>query len=155
MPDNAKPPRRLLLPPTVLLAAIVLSLVLGRWAPVADLWGISGHGIGIGIMVMALGVNIYCALQFRQRQTTILPFHKSTALITGGLYRFSRNPIYLSMAVLLCGLAIFTGAASPWVVPPLFMAVISKQFIEKEEAMLTEAFGEDYREYCRHVRRWL
>ena len=155
MPDQTKQPRRLILPPTVLLAAILLSLALDHWMPVTDLWGRAGRELGFATIVVALGVNIYCALQFRRRQTTIIPFHESSALITSGIYRFSRNPIYLSMVVLLCGLAIALGTLSPWIVPPIFMGIISKLFIEKEEAMLAEAFGNDYRDYCQQVRRWL
>ena len=76
-------------------------------------------------------------------------------LITGGLYRFSRNPIYLSMVVLLYGEAIVLGSLSPWLVPTAFAAAVSRLFIQCEEAMLTEKFGDPYRDYCRRVRRWL
>ncbi|MCA9232178.1 MAG: isoprenylcysteine carboxylmethyltransferase family protein [Planctomycetales bacterium] len=155
MPGNLNKQRRFLLPPTVLLASILLILALHRWLPLADLWGSAGRAIGIATILVALGVNIYCALEFRRRQTTIIPFHQSTALIATGLYRYSRNPIYLSMVVLLGGLAITLGTAAPWIVPPLFAVVISRLFIEKEEAMLADAFGRQYLDYCRRVRRWL
>ena len=76
-------------------------------------------------------------------------------LITDGLYRFSRNPIYVSLVALLYGEAIALGSLSPWLVPTHLRATISRQFIQREEAMLTEKFGEQYRDYCRRVRRWL
>ncbi|NOY43687.1 MAG: isoprenylcysteine carboxylmethyltransferase family protein [Planctomycetes bacterium] len=147
--------RRKILPPVVLLAAILLEIALDRWLPVADLWATSGRLAGGAVIAAALVVNIFCALEFRRRKTTIIPFRESSSLLTGGLYRFSRNPIYLSMAVLLIGVAIATGSASPWLVPPLFMWIITTRFIQHEEAMLTATFGDAYRAYCNRVRRWV
>lgn len=155
--DIAKesPRRRIILPPVVLVAAILLAVALHRWLPVADLWGTSGRLVGGLVIVAALLVNVFGALEFRRRKTTIIPFHESSTLLTTGLYRLSRNPLYLSLTVLLAGVAITTGSASPWLVPPLFMAIISMRFIQHEEAMLTETFDDEYRDYCQQVRRWL
>ena len=100
-------------------------------------------------------VNILCDLQLYRRGTTVFPFRQSTALVTTGFYRYSRNPIYLSMVVLLYGAAIALGSLSPWIVPTAFATLISQRFIRVEEAMLSETFGEQYREYCQRVRRWL
>jgi protein-S-isoprenylcysteine O-methyltransferase Ste14 len=148
-------PRRWILPPVVLVAAILLSLALDRWLPIAQLWGRPWTWVGGGIIVAMLVINSYCALEFRRRRTTVIPFHVSTALITNGFYNYSRNPIYLSMVVLLCGLAMALGSLSPWVVPPLFLMIISRRFIRHEETMLAETFGKEYQEYRQCVRRWL
>lgn len=148
-------PRRWILPPTVLLAAVLLSLALDRWLPVVQLWGRPWTWLGGGVMIAMLTLNSCCALEFRRRRTTVMPFRVSTALITDGFYRYSRNPIYLSMIVLLCGLAVALGSLSPWIVPPLFTVTVQRRFIRHEEAMLAEAFGEQYLQYCRRVRRWL
>lgn len=144
-----------LLPPHYLLGAVLLSLALDRWLPVAHLWGRPWTLLGGGIIIAAIVVNLYLAIGFRRRSTTIIPFQESTVLITDGLYRFSRNPIYVSMVVLLCGVAIALGSLSPWLVPPIFAATVSRQIIQHEEAMLTENFGDQYRDYCQRVRRWL
>ncbi len=148
-------PKRRLLPPHLLLGAVLLSLALDRWLPLMELWGRPWSYLGGAIILAALVLNVYLALGFRRRKTTIIPFRESTELITDGLYRFSRNPIYLSMVVLLCGEAIALGSLSPWLVPLAFAVAISRQFIAREEVMLTETFGDRYREYCREVRRWL
>ena len=155
MPDNTNPKRPLLLPPVVLLAAVLLCVALDHWLPIVEFGSSAGRVIGIATIVSAFAVVFYCAREFRRRQTTIVPFQVSTSLITGGLYRCSRNPIYVAMTALLCGVAIALGSASPWMVPPLFMAIISKRFIQKEEAALTATFGDKYLEYTRRVRRWL
>ncbi len=156
MEDKSIPSQRIPLPPppVLLLVSIFSELALHWWLPVANLWGRSGRGLGYGVLVASLSIFISSAMLFRRRQTTIIPFRESAALLTDGLYRFSRNPIYLSMVMLLCGIAITLGSAAPWGVPPLFMAIISRQFIQKEEAMLADTFGEEYLEYCRRVRRW-
>jgi protein-S-isoprenylcysteine O-methyltransferase Ste14 len=144
-----------LLPPVVLLAAVLVSLALDRWLPLIQLWSRPWTWIGGTVIVAMLTVNTCCALEFRRRGTTVVPFRVSTALITDGLYRFSRNPIYLSMIAVLCGLAVALGSLSPWIVPPLFMGIIQRRFIRHEEAMLAETFGEEYQHYCQRVRRWL
>ena len=152
--ENVHPAKRLM-PPYVLLAAVLLSLALDRWLPLFHLWQRPWTYLGGATIIAALAVNVFLALGFKSKQTTIIPFQESTTLITGGLYRFSRNPIYLSMVVLLYGVAISLGSLSPWIVPTLFGASISWLFIQREEEMLTEKFGDQYRSYCQQVRRWL
>ena len=148
-------PAKRFLPPHLLLGAILLSLALDRWLPLARLWQQPWIILGAGIIAIALAVNTFLAIGFLRRKTTVIPFRESTVLITDGLYRFSRNPIYLSMIVLLYGEAIALGSLSPWLAPTAFAAAVSRQFIQCEEAMLAEKFGDQYRDYCELVRRWL
>jgi len=155
MTDNAKQKRPLLMPPVVLLASALWCFALARWLPIAKFSSLAGRIIGMATIVAGVAMVLYCALEFRRRQTTIIPFQESTSLLTSGLYRFSRNPIYLGMVVLLIGIATALGSVSPWIMPPIFMAIISKRFIQKEETSLTETFGDEYLEYSRRVRRWL
>ena len=135
--------------------AILLGLALDRWLPLVQLWGRPWTYIGWGIILAALLANIVCDLQFLRRKTTVIPFRESTVLVTNGLYRYSRNPIYLSMVALLYGEAIALGSLSPWLVPTAFAAVVSQRVIRHEEAMLADKFGDEYRDYCQRVRRWL
>jgi protein-S-isoprenylcysteine O-methyltransferase Ste14 len=90
-----------------------------------------------------------------RRGTTLNPFGEPTALVTDGPYRFTRNPLYLSLALLLVGAATGLGSATPFLVVPGFVAAINVGFIRREEAALAAAFGEDFRRYCARVRRWL
>jgi protein-S-isoprenylcysteine O-methyltransferase Ste14 len=113
-----------------------------RWTGVAP--------VAFGFIV-AIGVN----LQFRRHGTTIKPFEESSALVTGGPFRVSRNPIYVGMTVALMGLGVLLGSVTPFLVVPLFVWWIDKQFIRVEEQALTETFGEEYTEYQSNVRRWL
>jgi len=76
-------------------------------------------------------------------------------LITAGPFRFSRNPAYLAMAAILFGSAVVMGSVLPFVFTALFIAIIEMLFIPVEERMLEEAFGGEYREYRKEVRRWV
>ena len=72
-----------------------------------------------------------------------------------GPYKFTRNPMYLGMAGILLGAAVYMGSITPFVVIPAFMALITERFIVPEEAKLEAAFGGQYLEYKKRVRRWL
>jgi protein-S-isoprenylcysteine O-methyltransferase Ste14 len=88
-------------------------------------------------------------------QTTIKPYETSSALVTGGPYRFSRNPIYLGMVLFLVGLNLGLGSWSPLLAIPAFAFIIERRFIRAEEAALLRRFGDEYETYRRRVRRWI
>lgn len=79
----------------------------------------------------------------------------SSQLVTEGLYRYTRNPMYVGMLVMLLGWALYLGSLSPLFILPLFIWVINTQQIFPEEAFLTKKFGESYRIYLQAVPRWL
>lgn len=155
MSNETKQKRPRLVPPVVLLASVLVCFALDRWLPIVEFGSMAGRVIGVVMIVDGFVIVMFCAWKFRRRGTTIIPFHESTSLIRDGLFRFSRNPIYLGMVVALCGVAMTLGSLTPWIVPPLFVLIISKRFIVKEEAMLRDTFGDEYLEYCKRVRRWL
>ncbi len=98
---------------------------------------------------------LYAAGLFRKNRTAIKPFKESSALVTQGPYRFTRNPMYLSMLISLTGAAVVLGSVTCLLVLPLFAWQIATRFIRVEEAMLTERFGEPYIAYQKRVRRWV
>ena len=93
--------------------------------------------------------------QFDRAGTTIKPFETSSALVTRGVFSFSRNPIYVSMMLGLVGFFVVLGSLAPLVVVPAFFLIIRSGFVAVEEAMLEETFGDAYRDYKSRVRRWL
>jgi protein-S-isoprenylcysteine O-methyltransferase Ste14 len=93
-------------------------------------------------------------VQFRRHRTTVLPRETPEAMIQTGIYRWSRNPIYLADAMILAGIALRWDAASLLLVP-LFMAMIQVRFINGEEAVMRQRFGATYEAYAVRVRRWL
>jgi protein-S-isoprenylcysteine O-methyltransferase Ste14 len=96
-------------------------------------------------------------IAFRRARTTIDPMHpgKTTALVDTGIYGFTRNPMYVGLLFVLLGWAIFL--VSPWALigPLVFLAWINYLQIIPEERILTQLFGESYRQYQARVRRWL
>lgn len=94
-------------------------------------------------------------LRFRRAGTSMIPFNPSTALVTGGPYRFTRNPMYLGMAFLYIGLAVGFDLIWALIVLPVVIAAVDQLVIAKEEAYLVRKFGQPYLDYMAQVRRWL
>ena len=153
--DAQTPPSPRFYPPVLLLMAVVLMVVLHYVLPVARWLAWPWRALGAMPIAMALLVGFWGAGQFRRHDTTIIPFEQSTALIAEGPYRYSRNPLYISMTLILVGLWILLGSLSPVVVVPLFVWWISSRFIANEERHLEAQFGRTYLEYKTKVRRWL
>jgi len=144
-----------LVPPVYFFLALALSVALDRWLPGIRLVGPPWHWLSLACLAPALALGGPAARSLVGRGTTLDPFGEPSALVMEGPFRYSRNPLYLSLAFLLLGAAIFLGSLTPFLVVPAFMAVVTVRFIRREEAALAAGFGEQYREYCRRVRRWL
>jgi protein-S-isoprenylcysteine O-methyltransferase Ste14 len=136
--------------------AIALALIVGlhRYFPIASLIPAPWHYSGIAIASVGVFVAVWAVVLFRHAGTTIIPLQESSALITTGPYRFTRNPMYLSMALLLLGAAVFAGSLSPLIVIPAFVVIIQVLFIAREEAMLAQRFPAEFAAYSTKVRRW-
>lgn len=142
-------------PPIILLLCLLLQLALYLWAPVAVVlpqpWNL------VGVLFIAMGVLVIAlpASAFSRAGTTIMPFKDSSALVRSGLFRITRNPMYLGMVTILVGVALLSGCLGPFLAPVLFVPILNVRVIRHEEVMLEERFGEDYRDFMRSVRRWI
>ena len=143
-------------PPILMLLAVAVMWALCRWLPLAH-W-IQRPWNRIGAVPAAIGVLIAVAafVRFRRARTTVNPMDpsKATELVTDGVFRISRNPMYLGLVLLLIGWAAWLACASPWFIPPLFMIVITRVQIIPEEQALERLFGSQYVAYRRSVARW-
>ncbi|MCC6006833.1 MAG: isoprenylcysteine carboxylmethyltransferase family protein [Rhodobacteraceae bacterium] len=141
-------------PPVWLAGAI--ALVWGQawlWPPTRVSETLASGGAALllaGVVLMGAA-----AWQFRRHQTTIVPHRAPSALITDGVYAYSRNPIYLADALILGGIGAILGAWATLVVLPAFVWVIGRRFITPEEMRLAQAFGARFEEWAGRVRRWL
>jgi protein-S-isoprenylcysteine O-methyltransferase Ste14 len=142
-------------PPVYFLFALIAILGLHYLFPVSQWLDWPWRAIGIVIIASALALGLVASGEFRRRETTITPFEQSSQLITEGPYRFTRNPLYLSMTLILLGLALALGTLSPLIVIPIFIWWITTRFIALEEHHLEEQFGSIYAVYKSQVRRWL
>jgi protein-S-isoprenylcysteine O-methyltransferase Ste14 len=146
---------RRIIPPGWLLVALLASAALHHWLPIARLLSppVSRYGAGLlgaGVLLVISGV-----VTFRRAQTPIVPFERSTTLVTHGVYRFTRNPMYLGLTLVLAGVAMLLGSIGAFVPLPLFVWIIDYGYIRAEERFLAEIFGDDYAHYMHVVRRWL
>jgi len=149
------PPRGPLIPPVYGLAGLLLMGLLHVFFPVMEFGAPGMRYAGIALIALGIGVVVWAGFLFKRAQTGIVPFSPVTFLVLGGPYLWTRNPMYVGMALGLLGVAVFLASLAPFFVLPLFVLLINNRFILAEEAMLEEAFGEAYREYKARVRRWL
>jgi protein-S-isoprenylcysteine O-methyltransferase Ste14 len=148
---------RLRIPPPIwLLLFGSLMWALNRVAPLARLLGPPANRAGWMLVAVGAAIIATAMLQFRRAHTTVNPLTpaKTSALVSSGIFGYSRNPMYLGLAVALCGWAVVLGSLSPWLALPLFTLVITRMQIEPEEAVLSTLFGTAYADYCARVGRW-
>ena len=141
------------LPPVWLALFAALGWVQAAWAPFGAFGGF-GDWLGAGLVAAGLGLAVAAAVQFRRARTTIIPHEMPTAIVTSGVYRISRNPIYLGDALILAGLGLRWDSVLALVLVPVFVAVITRRFILPEEARLRARFGAEFDAWAARVRRW-
>lgn len=143
------------LPPTYLLVAIILILLLHFTFPVATIVQIPLNLIGLFPLVIGVALNLIADRDFKRNQTTVKPYEESGTLITNGVYRFSRHPMYLGFVLILLGISLLLGSISPSVIVIAFTILLEIVFIRVEEKMLNETFQEEWRQYKSKARRWI
>ena len=144
-----------ILPPTLLFAAVLLMIALHLLFPVMQIVPVFWRLLGVFPLGLGLAVSYIAEKQFRQAGTTVQPFEGSSYLVTDGLYRFSRNPMYLGMVLMLLGVAYLLGSLTPMWVIAFFAGWVHIQYIRREEEMLFAQFGQDWLEYKAKVRCWI
>jgi protein-S-isoprenylcysteine O-methyltransferase Ste14 len=141
-------------PPLIFLCAIAAGYLIQRSSPLA----IGDADVilfaGWATVIITLTIILLAALSFRRAKTSIEPWHPTSSIISAGLYRYSRNPIYLAFCVANIGTGLILN--SWWIVASFIPAVILVYLlaIKREEAYLEAKFGEEYLAYKSRVRRW-
>lgn len=130
---------------------------LSRYCPVATLLGAPWNRLGWSVIVLAFIPPIAALTQFGRSGTTASPHNpgSTTALVTTGIYAWTRNPMYLGLTIVLFGWGLRLGTLSPLVGPVLFVPLIQRLQVLPEEHSLRVLFGKDYEDYCARVNRWL
>jgi protein-S-isoprenylcysteine O-methyltransferase Ste14 len=115
--------------------------------------------LAIALVVLASGLAVIVAgvLEFRRARTTVDPVHpeKATAVVESGIYRFTRNPMYLGMLLTLIAWTGFLANPVTLAGPVLFVLAMNRFQIGPEERALAQLFGDSYRVYLGRVRRWI
>lgn len=145
-------------PPPVVAAIVALAMWLV--APFGPAWA-AGPGLKTAVVallvVAGLAFDLMGLLAFRAAKTTVNPLapEKASALVTGGIYRITRNPMYVGMSLLLLAWAAHLSALLAFAGPFVFVLYITRFQIQPEERVLIKRFGEAYTDYAARVRRWL
>ena len=141
--------------PLIFAAAFALGLLLERLLPLPELPPGLRRALALPCLAACAALGGWAFAWFLRLRTTVLPFRPSEALITSGPYRFSRNPLYISTALLYIVLALWFAELWTLLMLPAAMAVLQRLVIMKEEAYLERRFGQEYLDYKARVRRWL
>ena len=142
-------------PPLLYLAALLTGIALDCLWPPALLPGSWGYAAGAIFVAASFSIMPSVLMRFRRAGTPLDVRKPATALITDGPYRFSRNPIYVSMTLLYAGLAFLLGNGWVLILAVPVLLVMDLWVVRREERHLEAKFGEDYRRYKAAVRRWL
>ena len=143
------------LPPSYFMGFIVLIVLAHFLVPLVRIINFPWNLSGILPIILGTWLNLSADRAFKDARTTVKPFEESTLLITGGVFRVSRNPMYLGMVLILCGGAIISGTLAPFFIVGIFALVMDIRFIRTEEQMLEASFGEKWPAYKANVRRWI
>jgi protein-S-isoprenylcysteine O-methyltransferase Ste14 len=141
-------------PPVFLLMALLLMLILNWIVPTANLLFPPWNLLGIPLIGLGIMFNLLADRQFHNHQTTVKPGELSSWLIQDGVFKYSRNPMYTGMVLVLLGFASILGSWASFLVVPVFVIFLYYRFISLEEHMLEEQFGEEWREYQQDIPRW-
>ncbi len=146
---------RVIYPPVWLLLSLIAIFLLNELAPAIRFTSLTAQIVGGIIIVAGLLLLVVANGLFVRAGIDVIPFRNVSSLVTGSVYRFTRNPMYLGMVAVLLGCALTVGAASALLVPVAFAVIVDARFIRAEEQMLRGLFPDEYRAYCERVRRWL
>jgi protein-S-isoprenylcysteine O-methyltransferase Ste14 len=148
----------LLVPPPIvaLIAGLAMWGIAAAWPALAI--GLPFQSVLAGaLLALGVAIDLTAILAFKRAKTTVTPLtpEKSSHLVVTGLYRFTRNPMYLGMLFILGGIAVWLGSLANIAVLAAFITYITAFQISPEEARLAAIFGADYTRYCQRVRRWI
>lgn len=142
-------------PPLVAVFFIVLAYFLGRFIPLPFTVPLVLRYLGLAMAFVGFLLGMGAFMEFRRARTTLDPHGTVKHLVTSGIYRFTRNPIYLGFLLMVIGLPLLSGWIWGLVLAPFYMMIMSRLVIEREEAYLERKFKSEYTNYTSRVRRWL
>jgi protein-S-isoprenylcysteine O-methyltransferase Ste14 len=127
-----------------------------RWLwPVRIIFPFPYNLLGTAPILAGLLIGFWGVWQFRRAGTKIRPYREPDVFVTEGPYRYTRNPMYLGVSLVLLGVWILLGAVSSVVGPPIYVFAADRFYIPFEEQRLREKFGAAFDAYCARTRRWI
>jgi len=144
-------------PPVIAMVAGASMWWIDRHLPLLKLLGTPWNRIGWGFIATGILVDVMSVAFFIRAKTTVNParIDGATSLVVSGLYRISRNPMYLGLITILIGWAFLLGSLSPYFLIVVFEQLIVRFQIQPEERALARKFGDEYTSYAQRVNRWI
>jgi protein-S-isoprenylcysteine O-methyltransferase Ste14 len=142
-------------PPLIYLAGLALGVVAELIEPTSQPATWLRILAGVAGLVAVLALDTTAMSRFARARTPVNPMRPVKALVTDGPYRFTRNPMYVGMAILYAGIAVAAGILWALAFLPLVLIAVDRLVIAREERYLTARFGEEYERFRARVRRWL
>ena len=142
-------------PPVVALMFIVIAYFLGRFVPLSFSTPSVLRYLGLALTFAGFLLGIGALIEFRKARTTLDPHGSAKQLVTSGIYRFTRNPIYLGFLLMVIGLPLNSGLYWGIILAPFYIFMMDRLIIQHEEVYLERKFGNAYTGYTSRVRRWL
>jgi protein-S-isoprenylcysteine O-methyltransferase Ste14 len=142
-------------PPIIYIATFLVSLLLQTRKPLPFLPSPLRNVLGASFIGTAATIIFFAFREMRRVGTNVNPELPATALATRGPFQFTRNPLYLSLALIYTGLATLANTLWAFFLLPVLLFIMQRGVIEREERYLERKFGNRYTEYKAHVRRWL
>lgn len=145
-------------PPFIYMGGLALGLLLHRLLPLKYLPpAVRGIGLTLGSTGISMGLSFFLSAfqQMRNANTNINPAQPATTIVAEGPFRFTRNPIYLSMTLLYIGIMFLVNSLWMMFILPIILVLINFGVIAREERYLESKFGAQYLDYKQRVRRWL
>jgi protein-S-isoprenylcysteine O-methyltransferase Ste14 len=142
-------------PPFYLYTAALIMVALHLWIPLIDFIRYPVTLLGIIPLVYGVILNLAADSSLKKEETTVKPLTESRVLITKGIYKVTRNPMYLGFWFILTGTAILLGTLLPFLIVLLYPLFMDMVFIRYEEQKLEKKFGSIWFEYKNNVRRWI
>ncbi len=153
--DNPQLP---VLPPMLLLAALIAAIVLD-WIPLHFLAPPVGLNVQVIAGLLIEGAGIWLAWSaralFEREGTNVVPTRPALKIVTAGPYRFTRNPMYLGIVLMLLGVSLVFSLEWGVILTPVLWLTLDRMIVPREEAYLTAKFGDEYRALLTQTRRWL
>lgn len=146
------------IPPPVVAVLIAAGMwALSRWWPVLTFELPSPLLVGLAVSSVGGVISSAGVREFRRAKTTVNPLHPelASAVVTTGIYRYTRNPMYVGIVFVLLGCFLALGGLSAILGLPAFVLYITRYQVQPEEQVLLSKFGKEYADYAARVRRWL
>lgn len=147
--------RKILLPPILLLLCIAAMFGMREWLAVTPIGIAELDTVGYVLIFLGIFLPLWGARVFAKHKTNIKPYKDPDTMVMEGPFRFSRNPMYLGMLLVLIGGALKFGFVEALAMPLLFFAVANWWYIPFEEGRMQHMFGDAFEDYRAKVRRWI